>query len=82
MQCPQIIIDKSTVPVATAERVSRRVAEVLAERGLDELTFDVVSNHEFLKEGRAVADCHKPDRIIIGTELADTVKVMREWRSQ
>ena len=56
MQRPQIIIDKSTVPVGTADRVSQRVADVLAERGRDDLTLDVVSNPEFLKEGSAVAD--------------------------
>ena len=78
MQRPQIIIDKSTVPVGTADRVTQRVADVLAERGRDDLTFDVVSNPEFLKEGSAVADCQKPDRIIIGTGSAATVEVMRE----
>lgn len=78
MQCEQIIIDKSTVPVGTADKVKTKVAEVLARRGREDLRFDVVSNPEFLKEGSAVADCQKPDRIIIGTENDTTIEVMRE----
>src|SRR5690554_6126937 len=83
MTAHRIIVDKSTVPVGTADKVRQRVSEVLearAKRGEvgAELTFDVVSNPEFLKEGSAVADCQKPDRIIIGTEDAHTVEVMRE----
>lgn len=78
MQCEQIIIDKSTVPVGTADKVKAKVAEVLAMRGREDLRFDVVSNPEFLKEGSAVADCQKPDRIIIGTENDATIEVMRE----
>ncbi|MDR5894392.1 UDP-glucose/GDP-mannose dehydrogenase family protein [Halomonas mongoliensis] len=78
MAAHRIIVDKSTVPVGTADRVRKRVSEVLEARGRAELTFDVVSNPEFLKEGSAVADCQKPDRIIIGTEDEATVEVMRE----
>ena len=78
MQCEQIIIDKSTVPVGTADKVRAKVAEVLARRNREDLNFDVVSNPEFLKEGSAVADCQKPDRIIIGTENEASVEVMRE----
>ncbi|MBR2514702.1 MAG: UDP-glucose/GDP-mannose dehydrogenase family protein [Halomonas sp.] len=78
MQHEQIIIDKSTVPVGTADKVWAKVAEVLVGRGMSTLSFDVVSNPEFLKEGSAVADCQKPDRIIIGTENAETIEVMRE----
>ncbi|RUR31306.1 UDP-glucose dehydrogenase family protein [Vreelandella nanhaiensis] len=78
MQCEQIIIDKSTVPVGTADKVRAKVAEVLAKRNREDLNFDVVSNPEFLKEGSAVADCQKPDRIIIGTENEASVEVMRE----
>src|SRR5690554_64500 len=78
MAAHRIIVDKSTVPVGTADRVRKRVSEVLGGRGRAELTFDVVSNPEFLKEGSAVADCQKPDRIIIGTEDEATVEVMRE----
>ena len=78
MECDQIIIDKSTVPVGTADKVSAKVAEVLDTRNRSDLSFDVVSNPEFLKEGSAVADCQKPDRIIIGTENEATIEVMRE----
>lgn len=78
MERPQTIIDKSTVPVGTADRVGARVAEVLARRDRSDLTFAVVSNPEFLKEGSAVADCMKPDRIIIGTDSEVAEEVMRE----
>lgn len=73
----RIIVDKSTVPVGTADKVSACVAEVLAGRGV-QLPFDVVSNPEFLKEGAAVADCQKPDRIIIGTDSSAVEEKMRE----
>ncbi|MBO6228285.1 MAG: UDP-glucose/GDP-mannose dehydrogenase family protein, partial [Shewanella sp.] len=78
MERPQIIIDKSTVPVGTADKVSTRIAQVLAQRQRSDLTFDVVSNPEFLKEGSAVADCMRPDRIVIGTSCTATEEVMRE----
>lgn len=73
----RIIVDKSTVPVGTADKVSACVAGVLAERGV-ETPFDVVSNPEFLKEGAAVADCQKPDRIIVGTDSPAVEEKMRE----
>lgn len=78
MERPQIIIDKSTVPVGTAGKVSTCIAQTLARRGRHDLTFDVVSNPEFLKEGSAVADCMRPDRIVIGTSSKATEDVMRE----
>jgi len=77
MQGYQLIVNKSTVPVGTADRVSQCVAEVLQARGLD-LAFDVISNPEFLKEGSAVADFQKPDRIIVGTESGRARALMTE----
>lgn len=68
MERHQIVIDKSTVPVGTGDKVKARINQILAERGRNDLSFDVVSNPEFLKEGSAVADCMKPDRIIIGID--------------
>jgi len=78
MDSHRIIIDKSTVPVGTADKVSTRVREILRAREREDLTFDVVSNPEFLKEGSAVADCMRPDRIVIGTSSRETEEVMRE----
>ncbi|WP_430446961.1 MAG: UDP-glucose dehydrogenase family protein [Pseudomonas piscis] len=78
MQNAKIVIDKSTVPVGTADKVSARINEILVTRGKTELTFDVVSNPEFLKEGSAVADCMRPDRIVIGTSSKHAEDVMRE----
>lgn len=78
MENHQIIIDKSTVPVGTADKVSKRIAQVLAARQREDLGFDVVSNPEFLKEGSAVADCMRPDRIVIGTNSTTAEDVMRE----
>ncbi len=77
MESPKIIIDKSTVPVGTADKVRARVAAVLKSRGVD-LEFHVVSNPEFLKEGSALDDCMRPERIIIGTDNADVEAQMRE----
>jgi len=77
----RVVIDKSTVPVGTADKVRARMAEVLARRERTDLSFDVVSNPEFLKEGSAVADCMKPDRIIIGTDSEEAEELMRELYS-
>ncbi|ACE84464.1 UDP-glucose dehydrogenase family protein [Cellvibrio japonicus] len=74
----QIVVDKSTVPVGTGDKVQAQIAKILAERGRSDLTFNVVSNPEFLKEGSAVADCMKPDRIVIGTDSQHAEEVMRE----
>lgn len=76
-QEPKIIVNKSTVPVGTGKRVKALLDSVLQERGVD-FSFDVVSNPEFLKEGCAIQDCMKPDRIILGVENAHSAKVMRD----
>ena len=67
LQDYRVVIDKSTVPVGTADIVRETIAGVLAERGQD-IPFSVVSNPEFLKEGAAVADFMRPDRIIVGSD--------------
>ncbi|UNK57070.1 UDP-glucose/GDP-mannose dehydrogenase family protein [Pseudoxanthomonas daejeonensis] len=73
---PVVVVDKSTVPVGTADRVRDAIAAEMAARGAD-VAFDVVSNPEFLKEGAAVADCMRPDRIIIGADNPAAVARMR-----
>ena len=72
-----VIVDKSTVPVGTAERVQTAVQQELQARGAD-VSFDVVSNPEFLKEGAAVEDFMRPDRIIIGTGSDSAQAIMRD----
>ena len=76
-----IIIDKSTVPVGTAEKVRAAVKAELDKRGRNDLEFDVVSNPEFLKEGDAIEDFLRPDRVIIGTDNVRTGELMRELYS-
>jgi UDPglucose 6-dehydrogenase len=73
----RIIVDKSTVPVGTAAKVRAKIEATLSQRQ-PQVEFDVVSNPEFLKEGAAVADCTKPDRIIIGTDSELVRDDMRE----
>jgi len=77
MQSPKLVVNKSTVPVGTADKVTAAITNKLAERE-SSLDFAVVSNPEFLKEGSALADCLKPDRIIIGTLDENAEKKMRE----
>ena len=72
----KVIVDKSTVPVGTADRVREAVRAALEARGLD-MDFAVVSNPEFLKEGAAVEDCMRPDRIIVGAEDERAILLMR-----
>ena len=71
------VVDKSTVPVGTAEKVRETIQNELDIRKSD-LTFDVISNPEFLKEGSAVADCMKPDRVVIGVDSERAEAAMRE----
>jgi len=71
------IVDKSTVPVGTGDRVEQRVRETLLRRGVDH-PFSVASNPEFLKEGAAVEDFMKPDRIVLGVEDAHAERLLRE----
>ncbi|MGR4068046.1 UDP-glucose dehydrogenase family protein [Billgrantia sp. C5P2] len=78
MERDQVIINKSTVPVGTADKVFAKVDGVLEARGRKDLRFDVVSNPEFLKEGSAVGDCQRPDRIIIGTSSRVSEDMLRE----
>ncbi|MGA0303857.1 MAG: UDP-glucose dehydrogenase family protein, partial [Schleiferiaceae bacterium] len=70
-----VVITKSTVPVGTAEKVRRAVADTLELRDVD-FGFDVASNPEFLKEGAAIDDFMKPDRIVVGVDSEDAQKVM------
>lgn len=73
----KIIVDKSTVPVGTADRVRKTITAALEKRG-ETFEFDVVSNPEFLKEGSAIEDFMKPDRVIIGTDNVRTAELMKE----
>jgi UDPglucose 6-dehydrogenase len=73
---PAIVVNKSTVPVGTADRVRAAIDEELAARGVD-VTVDVVSNPEFLKEGDAVQDCMRPDRIILGSNSLAAIEKLK-----
>jgi len=73
----RIVVTKSTVPVGTAELVRGAIQAELDARGAD-VEFDVVSNPEFLKEGNAVQDCLKPDRIVVGTDNVRTAELLKE----
>ncbi|MFN5028012.1 MAG: nucleotide sugar dehydrogenase, partial [Burkholderiales bacterium] len=77
MTSPKIVMDKSTVPVGTADRVREAIAEELADRK-QQTKFSVVSNPEFLKEGAAVEDFMRPDRIVIGADSDEAVEAMRK----
>ncbi|MEO5734524.1 MAG: UDP-glucose/GDP-mannose dehydrogenase family protein [Rubrivivax sp.] len=73
----KVIVDKSTVPVGTADKVRAAVQAALADRGLTDTGFAVVSNPEFLKEGAAVDDCMRPDRIVLGADDERAILLMR-----
>jgi UDPglucose 6-dehydrogenase len=76
LQRPAVIVDKSTVPVGTADKVRAAIAEAMAARGAD-VAYDVVSNPEFLKEGAAVEDCMRPDRIVIGADSPTAIEKLK-----
>ena len=73
---PAVVVDKSTVPVGTADKVRATISAALAARG-EAIAFDVVSNPEFLKEGAAVEDCMRPDRIVIGADNPAAVATLK-----
>ncbi len=77
LQHPIVVVDKSTVPVGTADKVREAIAAELEARG-DSIEFDVISNPEFLREGSAVEDFMYPDRIVVGTNNAKSARVMEE----
>lgn len=80
MESFKIVVDKSTVPVGTADKVRAVVKEELEKRGTS-IEFDVVSNPEFMKEGAAIDDFMKPDRVVIGTDNVRTGEIMKELYS-
>ena len=73
----KVIINKSTVPVGTADLVKSEVRQILDERNVN-YHFDVVSNPEFLKEGDAINDCMKPDRVVVGTDSPKCAEILKE----
>ena len=77
MQAPLVVVDKSTVPVGTADKVRETIQKELDLRK-SSLTFDVVSNPEFLKEGAAIEDFMKPDRVVIGADQEASLQKMKE----
>src|SRR5512145_2198883 len=72
----RVVVTKSTVPVGTADKVKAKIATTLKARGAN-IEFDVVSNPEFLKEGAAIADFMKPDRIVVGTDNPRTAELLK-----
>lgn len=77
MEKPLVVVTKSTVPVSTAEKVRKAVQAELDKRGA-KIDFYVASNPEFLKEGAAIEDFMKPDRIVVGTDRAEAEEIMRK----
>ena len=77
MTSEKVIVDKSTVPIGTGDKVKAAIAEELKKRNVG-IHYSVVSNPEFLKEGAAVEDFMRPDRIVIGTEDPKAIKVMKQ----
>ncbi len=77
MNSYKVIVDKSTVPVGTADLVNNTIKDVLTKRGI-EVPYDVVSNPEFLKEGAAIEDFMKPDRIVVGSDSTKAINIMKD----
>ncbi len=77
MTSEKVVVDKSTVPIGTGDKVKAAIAEELKKRNVD-IHYSVVSNPEFLKEGAAVEDFMRPDRIVIGTEDPKAIEVMKQ----
>ncbi len=77
LQEHRVVVTKSTVPVGTAEKVRSAIAEELVKRGVD-IDFSVASNPEFLKEGAAIADFMKPDRVVVGADDERAINLMRQ----
>src|SRR5208283_5087805 len=77
MQHYIVVVDKSTVPVGTADKVMEIIKEELVNRGL-QIPFDVVSNPEFLKEGSAIEDFMRPDRVIVGSDNPRVLEIIKE----
>lgn len=73
----KVVVDKSTVPVGTGKIVREVIQAELVKRSLD-ITFDIVSNPEFLREGKAVHDCLTPDRVVIGAESEQAIEIMKK----
>ena len=73
----KVVVDKSTVPVGTGKLVRETIQKELNNRNLD-YEFDIVSNPEFLREGKAVGDCLRPDRVVIGTESERAKEIMKK----
>ena len=72
-----VVVNKSTVPVGTSEKVRQSIQKTLEKRGV-QIPFDIVSNPEFLREGSAIEDCMQPDRILLGVHQSRAAKIMQE----
>ncbi len=77
MKAELVVVDKSTVPVGTADKVRASIQQELSKRGVT-IDFDVISNPEFLKEGAAVNDFMKPDRVVVGADKESSMEVMKQ----